>query len=146
MRRIVMFLLSSFLSPATLAAGQTTCLLATQIQIITPLPAADTAGMTVLSNSSGSCLARAIDAPLRPAVSRQMTEPSAKKRLNTAGLVEILLARLGWTDSGNGIASTVSRRARTSFGRAQVSEVATSFDPRLTYVAPERADNAVLRF
>ena len=147
MRRIALFLLSSILTPATLAAGQTTCVLATQIQVITPLPAGDSAGFIVVSNRSGSCFARSIATPLRPAVSQQRAaQPVAKSRLSTAAFVENLLSKLGWDSSGKGMVSAVSSRMQTTSGLAGASGVAGGFDPRLTFVGPERVESAVLRF
>jgi len=119
---VILFLISSALTPATLAAGQTTCLLATQIKVMTPL-AADSAGWTVVSDSLGNCVARSVDEPLRPVASRQTSALRvAMKKPSTVALAENLLSKLGWTT-----VDFVVDSSRSSY-------------------LPERAENAVARF
>jgi hypothetical protein len=76
MKDIALFLISSVLTPATLAAGQATCLLATQIKVTSPLYDSSSAtGLTVTSSSSGRCVAISSDMPMRPAAFRQTSVP-----------------------------------------------------------------------
>jgi hypothetical protein len=148
MRRIALFLLSSILTPATLAAGQGTCLLTTQIKVMNPLLAGDsTTGWTVISNSSGSCVARSIDMPLRPAVSRQtIASPLATKKPDAVAVVGSLLSRLGWESAGQSPVPVAPAGLRMKSGRSRGSNVADGVDPSYRSFSAERADNAVLRF
>ena len=101
MRSMALFLFSSILTPATLASGQTTCLLATDIQVVTPLPANYGAkGLTVISNSNGSCVAMPVDLPLRPVSSRQaLTQSRTAWKPKLADVMESLASRLGMANS-----------------------------------------------
>lgn len=148
MRRIALFLISSILTPAPLASGQAACLLATQIKIMTPLPANNpNTGLTVISNSNGSCVARSVDIPLLPVASRQpIAPPLAKKKPNTIAVVESLLSRLGWTNVGPSAVSAAPARLRMKYGRSRGSYVAEGVDPSQTSFSAERAENAVVRF
>jgi hypothetical protein len=119
---IALFLISSALTPATLAAGQTTCVLATQIKVMTPL-AADSTGWVVVSGSRGNCIARSVEVPLRPAVSRRTSSPRvAAEKFSTVAVAEGLLSKLGWTNVN----------LHTDSSRASYST--------------DRVENAVLRF
>lgn len=148
MRSIALFLISSVLTPATLASGQATCLLATQIKVMTPLPAGDsTTGLTVISNSSGRCVARPIDMSLRPAVSGQtMASPLAAKKPNTVAVMESLLSRLGWASADQSAVPVAPAGLRMKSGRSGGSNVVDGVDPSYMSFSAERADNAVLQF
>lgn len=148
MRSIALFLLSSILTPATLAAGQQTCLLTTQIKVMNPLLADDSiTGWTVIANNSSSCVARSIDMPLRPAVSRHtIASPVAAKKPNTVAVVESLLSRLGWASVGQSPVPVASVGPRMKSGHSRGSNVADGVDPSYGSFSAERADNAVLRF
>lgn len=145
MRRIALFLLSSILTPATLASGQATCLLATQIKIMTPLPADNSiTGWTVISNSSGSCVVRPVDVPLRPAASTQtIAPPVTTKKRNIAAVMEILISKLGWDES---TVSATPAGLRMKEGGSGGSHVAESVDSSQRSFSAERAENAVVRF
>lgn len=101
---------------------------------MTPLSADNsTTGWTVISNSSGSCIAKPVQAPLRPVTSWQSFAPLlVTAKSNTAVVMEIVLARLGWNSPDEGTVSIASTRLRVNYGRAKGS----------TY----RTENAVLRF
>jgi hypothetical protein len=148
MRRIVLFLISSILTPATLAAGQATCFSATQIKITSAVPADDsTTGLTVISDSSGSCVARPVEMPLRAVASRQaLASPLSTTKSNTVAVVESLLSRLGWAEPGQSATSTTSAELRRNYGHSRRSSVADSVDASRSSFSAERSDNAVLRF
>jgi len=147
MRSIVLFLASSILIPAPLAAGQALCLLATQIKIMTPLPVDHSAGLTVISNSNGGCVARSFDIPLRPVASRQTIAPlPAKKKLSTVAVAESLLARLGWANVGARAVSAVPTGEPRKYDRSREWSVAEGLDSGQTSFSTERAENAVVRF
>jgi len=148
MRNIALFLLSSILTPATLAAGQGTCLLATQIKVMTALPADNSiAGWTVTSNSSGSCVARPVDdIPMRPAASRQtMTSQRSTTESNAVAVMESLLARLGWTDLDESAFSARPARLRMKDSRARASKVAEGAARQQSF-SVDRVENAVIWF
>jgi len=147
MRRITLFLLSSFLTPATLAAGQATCVLATQMKVMTPLPADSTTGLTLISNGSGSCVARPVDMPLRPVASRKTIAPLVvPTKSNPVVVMEILLARLGWTNLDESVVSAAPAGLRVNYGRARGSYVVDDANPSHRSFLTERAENAVVWF
>ena len=146
MRQIALFLLSSLLTPATLAAGQATCVLATQIKVMTPLPADLTTGSTVISNSSGRCVARPVDMPLRAVASRQtIAPPLATKKRSTVAVVQSLLSSLGWANSGENALAAAPVGLRMKYGRSRGSSFVNGVDASQRSFS-ERAENAVVWF
>lgn len=147
MRSIALFLLSSILTPATLAAGQTTCLLTTNVKVMTPLPADNsTTGWTVISNSSGSCIAKPVEAPLRAITSRETISPIlVTEKSNAVVVMEILLNKLGWTNGDESFVSVASAAVQVNHLRARRSDAVDGADPTQKSRST-RSDNAVVWF
>lgn len=147
MRSIALFLISSILTPATLAAGQTTCLLATQIKVTSPLLADSSTALTVISNSNGNCVAESIHIPLRPAAKQQtIARALASKKPTTVAVVESLLASLGWTEAGRSRVSATPAGLRRKNGCSTRSHIGGSINSSRTFLSAAQVDNAVLRF
>jgi hypothetical protein len=147
MRGILLCLISSILTPATLASGQVKCLLAPQIKIETPLPAGEAkTDLTVISNSSGSCLARSVNVPLRPVGWQQAIAPRlVAKKPKLADVVEYLVSRFGWENDGQSALSLAKGAHRMNYGRSGGFNVAEGVDSGYASF-PVDQDNAVVRF
>jgi hypothetical protein len=148
MRQVVLFLLSSILTPATLAAGQTTCLLATQIKVMSPLPANNSStDWTVISSSDGSCVARTGDIPMLPvAWQRTIARPVSMTSSNTVLVVEILLSRLGWINREENFVSESPAALQVNFSRARKSDVADGAKTSHGSLPAEGSQNAAVWF
>jgi len=147
MRGIALFLISSILTPATLASGQVMCLVVPQIKIETPLPAGEVRpGLTVISNGNGSCPARPDNVPLRPVRSQQAIAPSlVTKKPKLADVMEDLVSRLGWGNYGQSAVSLARGARQMNYGRSRGFNVAEGVDSSYASYSVER-DNAVVRF
>ncbi|HTZ97110.1 MAG TPA: hypothetical protein VMB18_11970 [Terriglobales bacterium] len=148
MRQVVLFLLSSILTPATLAAGQTTCLLATQIKVMSPLPANNSiTDWTVISSSDGSCVARTGDIPMLPVASqRTIARPVVLASSNTAIVVEILLARLGWINREENFVSEAPAALQVNYSRTRKSDVAACAKASHGSLVAQGSQNPVVWF
>lgn len=145
MKELALFLISSLLTPATLAAGQTRCLLATQIRITSAVSANDSpTGLIVISSSSGSCIARSIDVPLLPVTSRQ-TVPSSSlstTKSNAAAVTGSLLTKLRWTEAS----PSETSRTPAGYGRSRGADVFSLAGQSQETFSAETPHNIVLRF
>ncbi len=148
MRSIALFLLSSILTPATLAAGQATCLLATETKVMTPLPGDNSiTGRTAISNSGGSCVARPAGARLRPVAAWQTTgAPQTMTESNAAIVMEILLEKLGWTNLDESVVSAAPAALRVNYGHARGSKVPAGVESSLNSFAAAPNGNVVVWF
>jgi hypothetical protein len=145
MKDIALFLISSILTPATLAAGQTACLSPTHIEVANPLRASSTKDLTAISSSN--CVARTVASPLHPIAWEQTIAPLlATNRPNTAMLVRILLARVGWADLGRG-AVLAPAELQLKYGHSRKPNLVDEAYPgQGSFAAKRAADNAVVWF
>lgn len=147
MRQVVLFLLSSILTPATLAAGQATCLLATQIKVMSPLPAGNsTTDWTVVSSNDRSCVARTGNIPMIPVASeRTIARPVSMTEGSTAVVAEILLVKLGWIRIDESLVSESPAALQVNYG-AKRSDMKYRPEPEHTSFSTKGSQNAVVWF